>query len=64
MINLVASGMGVAMVPQRSLAIYRRKASITRLKMPESFSRDIVVVTRKHRRVPAHVTQFVENILF
>jgi DNA-binding transcriptional LysR family regulator len=63
-ISLVASGMGVALVPQRALALYRRKAAITLLRMTETFSRDIVVVTRKHRRVPAHVTQFVESLLF
>ncbi len=63
-INLVASGLGVALVPQRSLALYRRKQSIIRLRFPERFTRDIVVVTRKHRRMPAHVTEFVKNVLF
>ena len=63
-INLVATGMGVAMVPQRALALYRRRQAIVRLSLPERFSRDVVVVTRKHRRVPAHVAEFVKNILF
>lgn len=63
-INLVSSGMGVAMVPQRALALYRRKHSITRLRLPERLSRDVVVITRRHRRVPAHVAEFVQNILF
>lgn len=63
-INLVSSGMGVTLVPQRALALYRRKHSIVRLPLPERFSRDIVVITRRHRRVPAHVAEFVQNILF
>lgn len=63
-INLVATGMGVAMVPQRALALYRRRQAIVRIPLPERFSREIVVVTRKHRRVPAHVAEFVQNILF
>jgi DNA-binding transcriptional LysR family regulator len=63
-INLVASGLGVALVPQRALALYRRKQSIIRLKLPDRFVREVVVVTRKHRRVPPHVTEFVSSILF
>jgi DNA-binding transcriptional LysR family regulator len=63
-INLVTSGLGVALVPQRALALYRRKQSIIRLKLPDRFVREVVVVTRKHRRVPPHVTEFVSSILF
>lgn len=63
-INLVASGFGLAFVPRRALALYRRKESITTLPVPERFERDVVAVTRRHRKLPAHVRQFVENILF
>lgn len=63
-INLVASGFGLAFVPRRALALYRRKESIARLPFPERFERDVVAVTRRHRKLPRHVEQFVENILF
>ena len=63
-INLVASGFGLAFVPRRALALYRRKESIATLPFPERFERDLVAVTRKHRKLPRHVGQFVENILF
>ena len=29
-----------------------------------AFEREVVVLTRKHRKVPPHVAMFVENILF
>lgn len=63
-INLVTSGFGLAFVPRRALALYRRKESIATLPFPERFERDIVAVTRKHRKQPQHVQSFVENILF
>lgn len=63
-INLVASGYGIAWVPRRALALYRRKESLVTLPFPEHFERDVVVLTRKHRRLPSHVARFVENILF
>jgi DNA-binding transcriptional LysR family regulator len=63
-INLVASGMGVSLVPQRALALYRRRQSIERLAFEPRFSRDLVVVTRKHRKLPSHVSAFVDNVLF
>ena len=63
-INLVASGFGLAFVPRRALALYRRKESIVTLPMTDSFEREIVALTRKHRKLPVHVAQFVENILF
>jgi DNA-binding transcriptional LysR family regulator len=63
-INLVASGFGLAFVPRRALALYRRKESIVTLPFPERFERDLVAVTRKHRKQPQHVQRFVDNILF
>lgn len=63
-INLVASGLGLAFVPRRALALYRRKESIGIITLPERYERDIVVITRKHRKLPQHVQDFVENILF
>lgn len=63
-INLVASGFGVALVPRRALALYRRKESIVTLPLEEPFEREIVALTRKHRKLPPHVEQFVQCILF
>ena len=63
-INLVASGYGVAFVPRRALALYRRKESLVPLPFAPSFEREVVVLTRKHRKLPTHVARFVENILF
>ena len=63
-INLVALGMGISLVPRRALALYPRKKSIQRIPLPERFTRELVVLARKHRTQPAHITQFVENILF
>lgn len=64
MINLVVSGYGLAWVPRRALALYRRKESWGIVSTNARFEREIVVVTRKQRRLPLHVSRFVENILF
>lgn len=63
-INLVASGFGLAFVPRRALALYRRKESFVTLPFPQRFEREIVAVTRKHRKLPTHVQRFIDNILF
>lgn len=63
-INLVASGMGVSIVPKRALALYRRKNAICVLPLAKPFVRELVVLTRKHRKLPVHVAGFIENILF
>ncbi len=63
-INLVALGMGVGFVPIRALALYGRKRALKRLPWPDRFVRKLVVVVRAKREQPAHVTRFVENVLF
>ena len=63
-INLVALNMGVSFVPIRALALYGRKETLTRISLPERFVRDLVVVVRKHRKLPEHIGRFVENVLF
>jgi DNA-binding transcriptional LysR family regulator len=63
-ITLVALGMGVSFVPIRALALHGRKKSFTRLKLPDRFERELVVVTRRHRKKPDHLSAFVQNILF
>ena len=63
-INLVALGQGISLVPQRALALYVRRRKVQRFEMAEKFIREIVVLTRRHPKSPAHVAEFVENILF
>jgi DNA-binding transcriptional LysR family regulator len=63
-INLVALGMGISLVPIRALALYGRKRTLHRLPLRERFVRELVVVMRHHRKVPEHLARFVENVLF
>jgi DNA-binding transcriptional LysR family regulator len=63
-VNLVALGQGVSVVPKRTLAIYGRQRKLKRLSLPDRFEREIVVVARRQPTPPAHITEFVENILF
>ena len=63
-INLVAVGVGVSLVPQRSLALYARRHALMRLPWPKRFVRELVVVVRRQRKTPEHIQRFVENILF
>jgi len=63
-INLVALGMGMSFVPMRALALYPNKRNVRRIALRERFSRELVVVMRRHRDVPAHLARFVENVLF
>ena len=63
-ITLVSLGMGVSLVPMRALALYGQKKSLARLPWPERFERELVVVMRRHRKQPEHLSEFVKNILF
>lgn len=63
-ITLVSLGMGISFVPMRALALYGRKKSLARLRLPERFERELVVVMRRHRKQPPHLAEFVKNILF
>lgn len=63
-INLVALGLGVGFVPIRALALYPNKRNVRRIALPTTFERELVVVTRRHRTLPAHLARFVENVLF
>ena len=63
-IHLVALGMGVAFVPRRALATHPRKKLLQQIPLPQRFTRDLVILTRKQKSSPPHITQFVENILF
>jgi DNA-binding transcriptional LysR family regulator len=63
-INLVALGMGVGFVPVRALALYGGKRSLRRLRWADRFVRELVVVVRRHRKLPDHLAQFIDNVLF
>lgn len=63
-INLAALGMGVSFVPARALALYGRRHTLRRLAWPERFERELVVVVRRHRKLPEHLVQFIDNVLF
>jgi DNA-binding transcriptional LysR family regulator len=63
-INLVSLGMGVSFVPVRALALYNQRQKILRIAFPARFTRELVVVVRKHRKLPLHIEQFISNVLF
>ncbi|HEY1663328.1 MAG TPA: LysR family transcriptional regulator [Verrucomicrobiae bacterium] len=63
-ITLVSLGMGISFVPIRALALYGRKKRLVRLPLPHRFERELVVLMRRHRKQPKHLTEFVKNILF
>jgi DNA-binding transcriptional LysR family regulator len=63
-IQLVALGMGVSLVPIRALALFGQKHHIQRCELPDRFVRELVVVSRRHRQPPAHLQRFISNILF
>lgn len=63
-INLVALGMGVSCVPIRALALYPRKRNLRRVEWPSRFTRDLVVLVRRNRKLPEYLARFVEDVLF
>jgi DNA-binding transcriptional LysR family regulator len=63
-INLVSLGMGVSFVPIRALALYNQRQKLVRIPLPARFTRELVVVVRKHRKLAAHLDQFIANVLF
>lgn len=63
-INLVSLGMGVSFVPIRALALYNQRQKLVRVPLPARFTRELVVVARKHRKLSAHLEQFIANVLF
>lgn len=63
-VNLVSIGLGVSLVPHRTLPIYEQRRAVKRIPCTKRFARELVVVVRKNRKPPEHLTGFVENILF
>ena len=47
-INLVSLGMGISFIPIRALALYNQKRTLLRVSLPARFTRELVVVVRKH----------------
>jgi DNA-binding transcriptional LysR family regulator len=62
--NLVSLGMGVSIVPHRVLALYPNRRPVQRLNTNPKFSRELIVVVRRQRKLPQALAGFVENILF
>lgn len=64
-INLVALGMGISLVPHRALPLYAQgRRKLRRINLRPRFSRELVVVTTKELPASEHVRQFVKNVLF
>jgi DNA-binding transcriptional LysR family regulator len=63
-INLVSLGLGISFVPIRALALYNRRRNLVRLKFPARFTRQLVVVVRKHREPRVHIDEFIRHVLF
>ena len=63
-INLVSLGLGVGLVPTRALGLYPQKKTVQRVVLRERFEREIVVLVRRSRKLPDHLKQFIDNILF
>ena len=63
-INLVSLGLGISFVPIRAMALYNQKQKLLRVPLPTRFTRELVVVVRKHRKLPSHIDQFIANVLF
>jgi DNA-binding transcriptional LysR family regulator len=64
MVHLVALGLGVSIVPRRAIAAFPRRQLLRRLPLPTEFARELAVVVPRSGKPPAHVAQFVDNILF
>ncbi|MHA3771135.1 LysR family transcriptional regulator [Verrucomicrobiota bacterium sgz303538] len=63
-INLVAVGMGVSVVPHRALALYSRSRSVQRFQIPDRFTRELAVLVRRAPAPAEHIAHFVERVLF
>jgi DNA-binding transcriptional LysR family regulator len=63
-VHLIALGSGISLVPRRAIAAFPRRHLLRRIPLPEEFRRSLVVITRRNIEPPAHVEQFIGNILF
>ncbi|MGH7997620.1 MAG: LysR family transcriptional regulator [Opitutaceae bacterium] len=62
--NLVALGMGASAAPIRALALYHSRRALRRIAWPDRFVRELVVAVRRHRKLPEHLSRFIDNVLF
>jgi DNA-binding transcriptional LysR family regulator len=63
-VSLVALGLGVALVPRRTLALTARRHAVQRIPVDRPFCRDVVLAVRRSARMPQAVTSFLDNVLF
>lgn len=63
-INLIALGMGVSVVPMRALALYGKRRAVQRITWPARFTREVGLVARRARKTPVHLEAFLEGVLF
>src|SRR5688572_28318633 len=63
-VNMVALGLGVSVVPHRALALYLQRRRLHKVALRPRFSRELSVVTRKSNYPRPHVEEFVKSILF
>lgn len=63
-VNLVALGLGVSLVPHRVLALYGSRRRVRRIALRPRFTRELAVVARKNRQQPEPLATFLDCILF
>ncbi|MFN0067680.1 MAG: LysR family transcriptional regulator [Limisphaerales bacterium] len=63
-VNLVALGLGVSLVPHRVLALYGGRRRVRRIALRPRFTRELAVVVRKNRQQPEPLATFLGSILF
>ena len=63
-VNLVALGLGVSLVPHRVLALYGERRRIRRINLRPRFTRELAVVVRKNRQQPEPLASFIDCVLF
>lgn len=63
-VNLVALGLGVSLVPHRVLALYGERRQVQRIPIKPRFVRELAVIVRKNRQHPDPLASFIESVLF
>ncbi len=64
LVNLVSLGLGVGIVPMRTLAIYGKRKPVSRFKLAHSLERRVAIIARRDANRPEHISAFIEEILF
>lgn len=63
-VNMVALGLGVSIVPHRALPLYLQRRRLQKIPLRPRFARELAVVTRKTNYPAPLIEQFVKSILF